>query len=168
MQILNIGPLELLLILVIAMIVLGPEEMLKTAKKLARAINRFIKSPVWKSLLSTSQEIRQLPKKLISEAGLEETVDELNKMNKQVKEFTRTNPLDALGKAVEGTPHPKTPSIAPETKEEPAVEAEKGSDIQTAETGAAATTEAAVEPAAESETPIAEKPAESEAGKPQE
>ena len=94
MQIFNIGPLEILLILAIALIVLGPEEMLNTARKLARLIQKFIKSPVWKSLVNTSQEIRSLPKKFMAEAGLDETVKELNKMNQQVKDFTRMNPLE--------------------------------------------------------------------------
>ncbi|MEM5776549.1 MAG: hypothetical protein AAGU05_16215, partial [Anaerolineaceae bacterium] len=85
-----------MLILAIALIVLGPAEMLNTARKLARLINKFVHSPIWKSLVNTSQEIRSLPKKFMAEAGLDETVQELNKMNQQVKEFTRSNPLSTL------------------------------------------------------------------------
>ncbi|MCE5207236.1 MAG: hypothetical protein LLG42_02880 [Chloroflexi bacterium] len=94
MEIFNIGPMELLLIVMIALIVLGPEEMVRTGRKLAKSVSKIIRSPVWKSLVNTSQEIRELPQKFIHEAELDETVEELNKMNKQFQDIAKTNPLE--------------------------------------------------------------------------
>jgi Sec-independent protein translocase protein TatA len=82
MEIFNIGPLELVLILVIALIVLGPDDMIKTGRSIAKGIRKIIRSPIWKSLVDTSQEIKELPRKFIREAGLEESIEDLNRMNR--------------------------------------------------------------------------------------
>jgi Sec-independent protein translocase protein TatA len=82
MQILNVGPLELVFIVLIALIVLGPDEMIQTGRKLAKAARKFVRSPIWKSLVSTSQEIKEIPRKFMREAGLDETMQELNHLNR--------------------------------------------------------------------------------------
>ena len=79
---LNVGPLELVFIVLIALIVLGPDEMIQTGRKIAKAARKFVRSPIWKSLVSTSQEIREIPRKFMREAGLDETMQELNNLNR--------------------------------------------------------------------------------------
>jgi Sec-independent protein translocase protein TatA len=81
MEIFNIGPLEFLLIVVIALIVLGPEEMAANARKIGKWVNKVIRSPFWKEVVGTSQEIRDLPQKIIREAQMEDTMAELKKIN---------------------------------------------------------------------------------------
>jgi len=83
MEILNVGPFELLLILVIALIVLGPERMVNTAKQGGKLLHKFIQSPYWSSIVRTTQEIRNIPRKIVQEAGLEESMQEFSRMRAQ-------------------------------------------------------------------------------------
>ena len=71
MEILGIGPSELLFIIIIALIVLGPKDMQKAGKTIGRFLNGFIRSDGWKAVQQTSEEIRNLPTKLMREANLE-------------------------------------------------------------------------------------------------
>jgi Sec-independent protein translocase protein TatA len=83
MEIFNIGPFEFLLILVIALIVLGPERMVNTAKQAGKMLHTFIQSPYWASIVRTTQEIRNIPRKIVQEAGLEESMEEFNRLRAQ-------------------------------------------------------------------------------------
>ena len=75
----GVGPLEILLVLVLALIFLGPQDMVKTARGLGRAFYRLYHSPIWRQIMSTQQELRDLPNKFVREAGLEETMADLKK-----------------------------------------------------------------------------------------
>ena len=81
MEILGIGPSELLFIIIIALIVLGPKEMQKTGKTVGRWLNNLVRSDGWKAFQQTSREIRSLPTKLMRDANLElaETEKEVRK-----------------------------------------------------------------------------------------
>jgi Sec-independent protein translocase protein TatA len=72
MDFLGIGPLELLLIALIAFIILGPKEIQKTGKTIGRELNKFIRSDTWKTLRQASDKMKSLPNDLIREAGIEE------------------------------------------------------------------------------------------------
>jgi Sec-independent protein translocase protein TatA len=72
MEFLGIGPLELLFVVIIALIVLGPKDMVKAGKTIGRTLRRIVTSPNWHAIQQTSRELRQLPNRLIREAGLEE------------------------------------------------------------------------------------------------
>ena len=69
MELFGVGPLELLLILMIALIVLGPRDMIKTGRSMGRFLRKTILSPTW---VKMQQEIRNLPYQMMREAGLEE------------------------------------------------------------------------------------------------
>ena len=81
MEILGIGPSELLFIIIIALIVLGPKDMQKTGKTVGRWLNDLVRSDGWKAFQQTSKEIRNLPTKLMREANMEmaETEREMRK-----------------------------------------------------------------------------------------
>lgn len=79
MQFLGIGPLEFLLIIVIAIIVLGPKGMIKAARETGRMIRKLIRSPLWRDVMETSREIRDLPNKIAREAGIEEDLKDLRR-----------------------------------------------------------------------------------------
>lgn len=72
MDILGIGPLELFFILIIALIVLGPSDMVKTGRTLGRFMYKVVTSPVWLSIKQASREMQKIPTVLMREAGLEE------------------------------------------------------------------------------------------------
>ncbi len=72
MDILGIGPLELLLILIIALVVLGPKDMVKAGRTIGRFLRVIVTSDTWKVINQASRDIRNLPNRLIREAGLED------------------------------------------------------------------------------------------------
>jgi sec-independent protein translocase protein TatB len=80
MELFGIGPMELLFILVLALVVLGPKDMVKTGQSLGRFLRNLVRSPAWKSMMNTSREIRELPTRLVRESGLQEEVAEINRM----------------------------------------------------------------------------------------
>ncbi|MFN3307742.1 MAG: twin-arginine translocase TatA/TatE family subunit [Anaerolineales bacterium] len=77
MEIFSIGPLELFFILLIALIVLGPKDMVKTGRTIGRFLNKLVRSPTWKTIQRTTQEIKQLPTYLMRESNLEEALKDL-------------------------------------------------------------------------------------------
>jgi len=81
MDILGVGPLELLFILLIALIVLGPKDMVKSGKTIGLFLRKIVTSSSWQSIQQTSREIRNLPTKLIREAGLEDINDQFPNTN---------------------------------------------------------------------------------------
>ena len=78
MDIFGIGPLELALILLLALIILGPKDLQKTGKMIGRGLNKIVHSDTWKTLTQTSKELRHLPNKLMREANLDELKDKLD------------------------------------------------------------------------------------------
>lgn len=83
MDILGIGPLELLFILIIALIVLGPSDMVKAGKTIGRFLRQVVTSSTWRAVTRTSDELRTLPNRLIREAGLEEDFKEIEAATKK-------------------------------------------------------------------------------------
>lgn len=81
MEIFNIGPLELLLIVVLALIIFGPEDLVKFSRSAGRWVYKASKSDFWKSVVGTSKEIQDLPKQIMREAQIEETMKEFSAMN---------------------------------------------------------------------------------------
>jgi Sec-independent protein translocase protein TatA len=72
MNIFGIGPLELTLIGIIALIVLGPNDLAKTGRTLGRWMRKIVTSQEWRTVQHASRELRTLPNKLMREAGIEE------------------------------------------------------------------------------------------------
>ena len=83
MDILGIGPLELIFILIIALIVLGPSDMVKAGKTVGRLLRQVVTSSTWHAVTRTSNELRTLPNKLIREAGLEEDFKQIEAATKE-------------------------------------------------------------------------------------
>lgn len=87
MQIFNVGVLEILFVLILAFIVLGPRRTIKTAKDVGVWIRNLVKSPIWRDIVSTSSEIRNLPKKMMDDAELQKLVEELDLSTQEVREI---------------------------------------------------------------------------------
>lgn len=77
MDILGVGPLELIFILIIALIVLGPSDMVKAGRTIGRFLRQVVTSSTWRAVTRTSDELKTLPNKLIRDAGLEEDLREI-------------------------------------------------------------------------------------------
>jgi sec-independent protein translocase protein TatB len=83
MEFLGIGPLELVFVLIIALIVIGPRDMAKTARTAGRFLNRLYKSEGWRTFLEASRSLRGLPNRLAREAEREE-FKELRELKKEM------------------------------------------------------------------------------------
>jgi Sec-independent protein translocase protein TatA len=81
MEILGIGPLELFFILLIALIVLGPGDMVKAGRTLGRFLHKVVTSPEWRTVQKASRELRYLPNHLMREANLEDLQKDLSDIN---------------------------------------------------------------------------------------
>lgn len=114
MEILGIGPSELIFIVVIALIILGPKDMQKAGKTIGKFMRNIVTSDGWKIFQQTSRELRTLPNKLMREAN-----EEVNQINKDLNKAV--NPLDSRY----GTPiksvssKPATPPVLIPTPSEP-------------------------------------------------
>ena len=71
MEILGIGASELIFIVIIAIIILGPKDMQKAGKTIGRWLNQLVRSDGWKIFQRTSSELRNLPRNLMREANME-------------------------------------------------------------------------------------------------
>lgn len=89
MEILGIGPLELIFIFLIALIVLGPTDMVKAGRTIGRFMRRIVTSPGWRTFQQASREMRYLPNKLMREAGLEELERDLEDIESRTRESAR-------------------------------------------------------------------------------
>jgi sec-independent protein translocase protein TatB len=81
MDFLGIGPLEIVLILVVALIVLGPKDMVKAGRSIGQFLRKIVTSQGWQAFRQASRDLRHLPNTLIREAGLEETAEDLKKLS---------------------------------------------------------------------------------------
>ncbi len=100
MEILGIGPSELVFIIIIALILLGPRDMQKAGLMIGRWLRRIVTSDGWKLFQQTSREIQTLPNRLMREAALEEMM-ELQKDLKQPLQGDRRVPLAAPAPAAD-------------------------------------------------------------------
>jgi sec-independent protein translocase protein TatB len=80
MEILGIGINELIFIVIIALIVLGPKDMQKAGKTIGKWMRDIVTSDGWKIFQQTSRELRTLPTRLMREAN-----EEINQINNQIK-----------------------------------------------------------------------------------
>lgn len=121
MEIFNVGILEIILILVIAVIVLGPDGMVKSARSMGRWLRKIIKSPIWAQLMDTQRELRDMPTRLVREAGLEEDLKELKKtsqdLRKTSQEMRAIDVTGGIGLNTIGTPARPVTAQTPETPE---------------------------------------------------
>lgn len=78
MEILGVGMSELVFIVIIMLIVLGPKDMQKAGKTIGKFLRDIVTSDGWKIFQQTSRELRTLPNKLMREAN-----DELNQIGNQ-------------------------------------------------------------------------------------
>lgn len=82
MEFFNIGGLELLFILIIALVALGPDRIVEVGRKLGGWMRKLSKNVLFREVMQTTDEIRNYPRKILDEANLD--VDELG-FSKRIK-----------------------------------------------------------------------------------
>ena len=111
MDIFGIGPTELVFIILIALILLGPKEMEKTGRTIGRFLRDMTRSEGWRAFRDTSREIRNLPNRLMREANIEDIQKNVGDIGKEIEDSsgvkgfgTWANPSAAKSKASQSRP----------------------------------------------------------------
>ena len=84
MKIFNLGISEIILIVILALIILGPGNMVKTAREIGAFIRKVTKSPYWQEIWATKRELTEIPKILAKEADLDATLKDLDKETRNI------------------------------------------------------------------------------------
>jgi sec-independent protein translocase protein TatB len=105
MEILGIGPSELVFIIIIALIVLGPRDMQKAGRTIGKWLRKVVTSDSWKLFQQTSREIQTLPNRLMREAAL----DELREAQQELRKPISLNPASPSASNAEGSVQPAQP-----------------------------------------------------------
>jgi Sec-independent protein translocase protein TatA len=72
MDFLGVGPLELVFILIIALIIFGPNDIVRAGRTFGKFLRKVVTSDGWRAFQQASKGMRDLPTTLMREAGLEE------------------------------------------------------------------------------------------------
>jgi sec-independent protein translocase protein TatB len=130
MEIFGVGMSELVFIVIIALIVLGPKDMQKAGKTIGKWMRDIVTSDGWKVFQQTSRELRTLPNKLMRDAN-----EELNKIGNEVNASDpaqkRPGSFDSppRSKSVPpAAPVPASPATEKKDDATPPVEAESPKD----------------------------------------
>jgi hypothetical protein len=75
----------------VALIILGPKDMVKTGAQLGKFVRKVIKSPIWRSIVTTSNEIRDIPRKIVNDTGLDEDIKVFEKESKKIEGDLKSN-----------------------------------------------------------------------------
>jgi len=85
MNILGVGPLELILFLLIVLVVLGPNDIVKVSRKIGSWIRKVRKTDTWGNVMKMSDEVRKIPQNLMEESGIDEIKEDLVKAGNEIK-----------------------------------------------------------------------------------
>lgn len=86
MDFLGISPLELVAILVIIFLVMGPQDLVKIGGTLGRALRRLRSSDTWRAVQDAGRQLRELPETLVRQAGIEELEKTQSELRKELNE----------------------------------------------------------------------------------
>jgi sec-independent protein translocase protein TatB len=137
MDIFGIGPTEIVFIILLALILLGPKEMEKTGRTIGRFLRDLTRSEGWRAFRDTSRELRNLPNRLMREANIEDLQKEVGEIGKDVSKIgkeieesatvkgfgTWSNPSAAKSRPPQPGPRPA------EASNKPAVPSESPSPV---------------------------------------
>lgn len=135
MDIFGIGPTELVFIILIALILLGPKDMQKTGRTIGRFLRDMTTSESWRAFRDTSRELRNLPTRLMREANIEDLQKDVGKIGKEIEESagvkgfgTWSNPSESKSTPPQPKPQPAGASEKQIAPPEPTPPTPKESD----------------------------------------
>lgn len=85
LNIFGIGPLELMGIMVLLLLLFGPKDLVRMARELGSLVNRLTRSEGYQTIQQASQEIRNLPQKILQETELDTVPKELKSIQSETK-----------------------------------------------------------------------------------
>jgi Sec-independent protein translocase protein TatA len=96
MNFLNLGIGEVLFVLVLALIIFGPGNLVKAARDIGGFFRKVTKSPYWQEVWATRRELSELPKIIAKEAQLNETFSDLDRETRGMKSSLSTSVADFI------------------------------------------------------------------------
>jgi Sec-independent protein translocase protein TatA len=127
MEFLGIGPMELLFIILIALILLGPKDMIKAARVVGGFITKVVRSEYWADIQQSMRMMRGFPYNLMRETGLEEDINsiknitqtELNNVNQELLTINHSAQVDLSLETTNQPPNPLAADVLIETPSSP-------------------------------------------------
>lgn len=110
MEILGIGMPELIFVIIIALLILGPKDMQKAGKTIGKFLRNVITSDGWKIFQQTSRDLRTLPNRLMREAN-----EDLEKITREINSSASFS-TSAGPKPANSRPQPQPYSATPAPK----------------------------------------------------
>jgi len=133
MDIFGIGPTEIVFIILLALILLGPKEMEKTGRTIGRFLRDMTKSEGWRAFRDTSREIRNLPNRLMREANIEDLQKDVGKIGKDIEESATIQGFGSWSNPSANKPKPPQSGTRPvEASEKPVTPEKPGTPIESA------------------------------------
>jgi sec-independent protein translocase protein TatB len=115
MDIFGIGTSEILFIIILALIILGPKDLQKSGRTIGRWLRSIVTSDGWKVFQQTSRELRTLPNRLMRDAN-----EELSQVGNELKEATDLTGSKPYNSITPPRPQPSPITIpTPDNKIEP-------------------------------------------------
>jgi Sec-independent protein translocase protein TatA len=108
MDFFGIGILEIFFIVLIALIVLGPRDMVKAGRMFGQLLRKILLAP---GFMEAQRWVRNLPAQLMREAGIEEIQNDLRKEAEKIKAET-TISLDGNQPSISGSVS-RSPALTP-------------------------------------------------------
>jgi sec-independent protein translocase protein TatA len=102
MNILGIGPIELFLVLILALIIFGPKDLEKAGRSIGSGLRKLTKSESYRTVAQTSEKLRSLPTDLMREAHIDELQQTLAPLQgdlHEIKHMTRKPSSERLGES---------------------------------------------------------------------
>jgi Sec-independent protein translocase protein TatA len=119
MDFLGVGPIELIFVLLIIFLVLGPDDLAATGKKIGRFLSTVRKSDFWRGVNEVSKEIRSLPTTLMREAELEDAKKEIERDFNRVKYMPQEFKMNEFKIPEQKLADKPDPIAQPESESEP-------------------------------------------------
>ena len=122
MEILGVGVPELMFIVLIALILLGPKDMIAAGRTFGKVLRQILTSPTWQAMRRAGEEFQQLPTRLAREAGFDDIQKEVQSVADSMKPLDFKKTLEDIqsfdnnkGLVLPGEPARSTPFSAPVT-----------------------------------------------------
>jgi Sec-independent protein translocase protein TatA len=103
MEIFGIGLPEIVFVLLLALVIMGPKDMTDSARKLARWLYRLFRSPQWREFIGAAREVRDMPNQIIREAGMEEDIQMLRQAGQEMRGMVQDTNREIRGVTREAT-----------------------------------------------------------------
>jgi Sec-independent protein translocase protein TatA len=86
MDFLGIGLTELIAIVLIIFLVMGPQDLVKIGSTFGRTLRKLRQSDTWRAVQDAGRQLRELPETLAREAGIDELRETQQQLNQELKD----------------------------------------------------------------------------------